>query len=84
MAKKQRKLSALSMLEDERDKLINLRSLCIGYTCAGIGLMIALFALAGGAPVVVALHIIVGSGATASLIEGCLGVFFHERGVRNG
>ena len=72
------------MVEDERDKLINLKSLRIGYSCAGAGLLIALLTLAAGVSVVIALHIVVGSGALASLIEGCAGIYFHERGVRNG
>ena len=81
---KTKKIIHASMIEDERDKLINLKTQRIGYTCAGIGLFAALFALAGGAPFVVALHIIVGAGAAGSLVEGCAGIFFHERGVRNG
>ena len=78
------RIIASTVVEDERDKLINLKALRIGYICAGAGLLIALFTLAGGAPVVIALHIAVGSGAVASLVEGCAGILFHERGVRNG
>jgi len=81
---KTRKFMHASMLEDERDKLIALKTLRIGYRCAGIGLLAALIALAAGAAVVIALHIAIGAGAFASLVEGCAGVFFHERGVRNG
>ena len=81
---KTKKIVNASMIEDERDKLINLKTLRIGYTCAGAGLIIALFTLAGGASFVTALHIVVGAGAVASLVEGCAGIFFHERGVRNG
>ena len=81
---KTKKIVRASTVEDERDKLINLKTLRIGYTCAGIGLLVALLSLAGGMPVVAALHIIVGSGAAGSLVEGCAGIFFHERGVRNG
>ena len=72
------------LVEDERDKLINLKSLRMGYICAGVGLMIALFALAAGASAVIALHIIIGASAAASLVEGCMGIFLHERGVRYG
>ena len=81
---KTKKFMHASMLEDERDKLISLKTLRIGYRCAGIGLLVALIALAARAEFVVALHIAVGAGAFASLIEGCAGVFFYERGVRNG
>ena len=81
---KTKKIINSAMVVDERDKLINLKSLRVGYTCAGIGLIVALFTLAGGVPYVIALHIIVGAGAAGALIEGCVAVFFHERGVRNG
>jgi len=81
---KTKRIMHASMIEDERDKLISLKTLRIGYRCAGIGLLAALIALAAGVAFVVALHISVGAGAFASLIEGCAGIFFHERGVRNG
>ena len=81
---KTKKFMRASMYEDERDKLINLKTLRIGYRCAGIGLLVALIVLAAGAEFVVVLHITVGAVALASLIEGCAGIFFHERGVRNG
>ena len=78
------KIMKSSMVEDERDKLINLKSSRIGYICAGFGFMIALFTLAGGATFIVALHIIFGACAAGTLIEGGVGIFLHERGVRNG
>ena len=78
------KIMKSSMVEDERDKLINLKSSHIGYICAGSGFMIALFALAGGATFVIALHIIFGSCAAGTLIEGGAGICLHERGVRHG
>jgi hypothetical protein len=81
---KTKKIIRASTFEDERNSLINLKTLRIGYTCAGIGLLATLIALAFGAAFVVALHIAVGAGALASLVEGCAGIFFHERGVRNG
>lgn len=82
--KKTEKIIASSMIEDERDKLINLKASHVGYICAGVGLMIALFALAGGASYVIALHVIVGSFAAGSIIEGIAGIVLNERGVRNG
>ena len=81
---KTKKIINASMIEDERDKLINLKSSHIGYICAGAGLMVALFVLAGGVSVVIALHIIVGSCAAGSIIEGGAGIFLHERGVSHG
>ena len=73
-----------SILEDERDKLINLKSSHIGYACAGFGFVIGLIALALGITAVAALHIMAGAFALGSIIEGCVSVYYHERGVGNG
>ncbi|HPD28242.1 MAG TPA: hypothetical protein PK673_07715 [Paludibacteraceae bacterium] len=81
---KTEKLVASSMVEDERDKLISLKSSHIGYIAAGIGVVAALIALASGVSFVVSLHVIFGSFAVGSLVEGIAGIILHERGVRNG
>jgi len=73
-----------SMFEDERDKLINLKSAHIGNVCAGVGFVAGLIALALGISVVVALHIIAGAFAAGSIIEVCVNICLDERGVRNG
>ena len=81
---KMKKMIDATVAEDERDKLINLKSLRVGYICSGFGLMIALFMLASGAPVVIALHFVVGAAVIGSLAEGCAAVIFNEKGVKNG
>ena len=81
---KTKKIIRASTIEDERDKIINLKTLRVGYSCAGAGLLAALIALACGVAFTAALHIIVGAAAAASFVEGCAGIFFYERGVRNG
>jgi hypothetical protein len=73
-----------AMVEDEMDKLISLKSAHIGYICAGIGFVAALAAAAFGASGVSVLHILLGSFAAGSVIEGCVSVYLYERGVRNG
>ena len=78
-----RRFSSLTV-EDERDKLISLKSSHISFIVAGIGFVAALFALAFGASAVVALHILFGSCAAGSTADGIASVYFYERGVRNG
>ena len=73
-----------SMVEDERDKLISLKSSRIGYVCAGAGFVAGLLALAAGISAVVVLHIMTGSFFVGSIIEGCVTVYLNERGVHNG
>jgi hypothetical protein len=74
-----------TVMEDEMDKLIGLKSAHIGYICAGIGFIAALAALALGAAAVFALHVLFGSFAAGSIIEGTVSVYLYEKGVsRNG
>ena len=84
--KKVEKTMKFTMFEDERDKLIGLKSARVGYACAGAGFILALAVLALGKPALAALHIAFASFAAGSLVEGILGVYvyFHERGVKNG
>lgn len=70
-----------SMLEDERDKLIDLKSSHIGHVFAGTGFIAALFSLAFGCTVVVALHILLAAFAAGALTGGCASVYHYEKGV---
>jgi len=78
-----RSFSALTV-EDERDKLISLKSSHISAIVAGTGFVAGLVCLACGASAVVALHVIFGSCAAGSIAESIASVFFYEKGVRNG
>jgi hypothetical protein len=78
-----RTLSSL-MVEDERDKLISLKSSNIGYIFAGVGFVAVLLGLAFGLSAVFALHILFASFAVGSIAEGILTVYLYEKGVRNG
>jgi hypothetical protein len=73
-----------TMLEDERDKIIELKSAHVGFICAGIGFVLALVSLVAGAVPLTALHIVFGSFFVGSLIEGGVSIYHYERGVRNG
>ena len=73
-----------SMVEDERDKLISLKSAHIGYIVAGIGFIAALAMLAWGFPVLYALHVLFGSCGAASFTEGIVSIIYYEKGIRNG
>ena len=83
-SKKVERIIKSSMLEDERDKLISLKSSNITYKFAGFGLVAGLIALAAGISTVIALHIMAGSYAFGSIIEGCMIIYLNERGVQNG
>jgi len=78
------RLIASTVVEDERDKLVGLRSARIGYSVTGAGLVAMLAVLALGLSAVAALHILLGATAVGSMAEGIVSVYFYERGVRNG
>jgi len=72
-----------TVVEDERDKLISLKSAHIGSTCVGVGFVAALLILAFGSSALVALHVIFGSFIIGLLVEGGASIYYYERGVRN-
>ena len=76
------RMIASAVVEDERDKLVGLKSARIGYAIAGAGFIAALVALAFEAPVVAALHIPFGAFATGSIVEGIVSVYFYEKGIK--
>jgi len=71
-------------LEDERDKLISLKSSRVTSVFGGLGFVAALVGLAFGLSGVVALHILFGSFSLGCTAEGVASVYFYEKGVRNG
>ena len=68
-------------VEDEMDKLINLKSSHIGYIVMGTGFLFALIALALYAPVLTAIHIQLAACVLGALVEGIMTVMMYERGV---
>lgn len=74
----------LEMVEDEMDKLIELKSMRIGFAIAGIGFVLSLISLVLEYAPMVMLNIIFFSFSIGSLIEGIIKLYFYKRGVRNG
>ncbi|MCL2066217.1 MAG: hypothetical protein FWG99_01980 [Treponema sp.] len=79
--KKVERIMSVTMLEDEREKLISLKSAKFGYICAGFGFIAALVTLVLGMSTLFALHIMGGSFAAGSLAEGSASVYFNEKGI---
>lgn len=74
----------LEMVEDERDKLIELKSTRISFAVAGIGFIAALVALVLNFPAAVMLNILFISFCIGTIIEGITQLYFYRRGVKNG
>jgi hypothetical protein len=71
------------MVEDEMDKLIELKSMRVGFIIAGIGFVAALVSLVLNYSPAVMLNILFISFSAGSLIEGLAQLYFYRVGVRN-
>jgi hypothetical protein len=72
------------MVEDEMDKLINLKSTQIGFIIAGIGFTAALVSLVLNYSPVVMLNIMFFAFSGGSVFEGFAQLYFYRRGVQHG
>jgi len=73
-----------SMVEDEMDKLIGLKSSRVGFVFAGIGFVAGLVALLMNYSPAVMLNIIFVAFNIGSLAEGGMSLYYYRKGVRNG
>ena len=71
----------LEMVEDEMDKLIELKSTKIGFTIVGIGFVAALGSMALGWQPGVMLNILFGSFAVGSMIEAVAQIHYYRKGI---
>ncbi|MHB1484186.1 MAG: hypothetical protein ACYCYI_05935 [Saccharofermentanales bacterium] len=74
----------LEMVEDERDKLIGLKSMRISFGVAGVGFVAALISLLLNYSPAVMMNILFISFSAGSLIEGFTQLYFYRKGVKNG
>jgi len=71
----------LEMIEDERDRLIELKSMRIGFAVAGVGFVGALVSVVLNYSPVVMLNIIFISFSFGSLLEGVGQLYYYRKGV---
>ena len=72
-----------TVVEDEMDKLIELKSSQIGFVLAGVGFVSALVLLVLGRSTVVMLNVMYLSFLVGSLMEGAASLYFYGKGVSN-
>jgi len=72
------------MVEDEMDKLIELKSMRIGFVFAGVGFVAGLVSLVLDSSPVVMLNILFGSFWIGSLFEGFTQLYFYRKGIVHG
>ena len=73
-----------AVVEDERDKIIDLKSLRISVICCGIGFITGLILLAYGQSVVWMLNVMFIACSLGSIGEGVAKLIYYRAGVRNG
>ncbi len=71
------------MVEDEMDKLIELKSMQVGFVVAGIGFVSALLSLILGYSAAVMLNILFFSFSGGAVFEGVAQLYFYRRGVKH-
>ncbi len=74
----------VDMIEDEMDKMIELKSIQFGFTIAGIGFIAGLVALVLNYSAVVMLNIFFISFSVGSILEGFVKIFYYRRGLNHG
>lgn len=72
------------MVTDEMDKLIELKSMKIGFIIAGIGFLTALVTQILNYSPAMLLNVAFISFSAGSMIEGLAQIYFYRRGIRNG
>jgi hypothetical protein len=72
------------MVEDEMDKLIDLKSMKISFAVAGTGFVAALISLVLNYTPVVMLNIMFISFSAGSLLEGFTQLYFYRKGINHG
>ncbi len=78
------KTIALEMVVDEMDKLIELKSLRIGFALSGVGFVAALVSQILNYSPALMLNIIFVSFSLGSMIEGFVQLYYYKRGVYHG
>lgn len=73
----------LEMVEDEMDKLIELKSLRVGYIIASTGFILGLILLALNASLAIVLNTLFLSFFVGAIAEGISNLFYYFRGIRN-
>ncbi len=71
------------MVEDERDRLIELKANRVGFAVAGLGFVAALVSLVLNYSPVVMLNILFISASAGSIFEGFVQLFYYRRGMIN-
>ncbi len=75
---------ACTIVEDEMDRLIELKAMRIGLIIGGIGFVAALVSAVFSYPVAAVLNIMFLSFGLGSLAEGAMSLYYYRKGISDG
>ncbi|MFH5882376.1 hypothetical protein [Liberiplasma polymorphum] len=78
------KIIHLNMVTDEMDKLVELKSMRVGFIVSGIGFVFGLLLILFGYDAYVLINIIFLSFSIGSIGEGLMQIYYYKRGIRHG
>jgi hypothetical protein len=69
----------MEMIEDERDKMIELKSLRVGYYISGVGIIASIFVLVIGLTPAIMLNVLFLSVMLGAIVEGIVQYYFYSK-----
>jgi hypothetical protein len=78
------KIIKQTMITDEMDKLVELKSMRVGFIIAGTGFILSLFFILFGFSATVMIHTAFISFSFGSMCEGLMQIFYYRRGIQHG
>lgn len=78
------KIIKQTMVTDEMDKLVELKSMRIGFIVAGVGFIVGLILVLLGYSAMVMMNTLFIAFCVGSIGEGFMQIFYYRRGIKHG
>jgi hypothetical protein len=73
-----------NMVTDEMDKLVELKSMRVGFIVSGIGFILGLLFILNGYSAVILINIMFLSFSLGSILDGVTQLFYYKKGIKHG
>jgi hypothetical protein len=73
-----------TIIEDEMDKLIELKAMKVGFVVSGIGFVIALLLAVFSESIGLMMNTLFLSFSIGSIVEGFSSLYYYRKGIKNG
>jgi hypothetical protein len=78
------KIIKQTMVTDEMDKLVELKSMRVGFIVSGIGFVLSLLFVLTGYSAAIMINIMFLAFSIGSIGEGCAQLFYYKKGIKHG